>query len=339
MRVFYYLQLALFLSLFFIHNASSESDWGYDINPAPRTKCLLPKAPIEKRPIAGLAQKENQNQHLALMQPITSPSNQDKATQAVACWLEIFEFVSNSRLLEGQKAHYRKFLLGEIRSARQQEMLTVLDFWPDISLSIKNCQEESQSYKDLMRALLRVLERRNAKQPLELTATAQRLGEVAAVNAAKPKGNPKKTETIDNQEAEEIFSEILGPLAIAQTGCPPLTEDAINAYADMACFLYEQTHPGKTLDATDNRLLFAKLICERYREAPSTKDKEAMVNFDVTWAIFKLLWKKADADDRQALIAHWSGVTATPLAAKIDANLDKLLRQGPWGKIIFAGRH
>ncbi|MFX5999100.1 hypothetical protein ABTF05_22220, partial [Acinetobacter baumannii] len=70
----------------------------------------------------------------------------------------------------------------------------------------------------------------------------------------------EKRSGIANPEEDDIVDELLGPERVAVPGTPPLTEDAVEAYANMTCFIYEKTHPGKTVDALDNRTVFVASI-------------------------------------------------------------------------------
>jgi hypothetical protein len=115
-------------------------------------------------------------------------------------------------------------------------------------------------------------------------------------------------------EAEAI-QEILGPARIAEMGPPILTEDAINAYSDMTCFLYQKRHPDHTVEGDDNRQLFAEVVRQRYNDAPNLEAKKAMCNFDVTWASFRCRYLDSTAADREKLLASIgedkSGTVAT----------------------------
>jgi hypothetical protein len=72
----------------------------------------------------------------------------------------------------------------------------------------------------------------------------------------------------------------------------------------MACFLYEQKNPDKTLDATDNRAIFAKVISNKFAQAPDFKARMSMAYFDISWAKFRLNWFFAKKpDERKALLA------------------------------------
>ncbi len=99
-------------------------------------------------------------------------------------------------------------------------------------------------------------------------------------------------------EAEAI-QEILGPARIAEMGPPILTEDAINAYSDMTCFLYQKRHPDHTVEGDDNRQLFAEVIRQKYTDAPNPESKKAMCNFDITWASFRCRYLDANAQAKR----------------------------------------
>lgn len=325
-----------FVAVIAIKCAQAQGEWGYETG-SPSSSQILAKSKgcSDKSPTQ--IQKTTQSQAVALVLDPLKVAKQEQTTTAIAYWLEIFALTSKSKPLADQTASYRQFLSGKLNSASRQELLTVLDFWPAIRTEIANEENTREAYRSLLRALLRVLERANSRPPVELKATAKSLVHKGSNKPCALVPKAKQEIPPPDQEAKEILGEILGPLAIAEIGCPPLTEDAINAYADMACFLYEQKHPGKTLDASDNRIVFAKLIRERFREAPTIKDKEAMVNFDVNWAVFKVLWQKGNHDVQQSLIAHWGGLTNEPLAYH-DPVLNSLLHKGPWHKMLFPNK-
>jgi hypothetical protein len=90
---------------------------------------------------------------------------------------------------------------------------------------------------------------------------------------------------------------------VAVAGNPAFTEEAVEAYADMACFLYEESNPGKSINAFDNRAMFASVVCEKFRNAPSAKDKDAMAAFDLSWSKFKCAWESASEPTRKAMLA------------------------------------
>ena len=118
---------------------------------------------------------------------------------------------------------------------------------------------------------------------------------------------------------------------IAVDDKPPFTEDAVNAYADMAVFIYEQQHAGKTIDANDNRTLFAKVVVEKFNRAPTEADRRAMASFDLAWAKFQVIWFSSNEQTRKLLLDKLvnSGANSSLTVAK-DPLLDLVLSNWPW---------
>jgi hypothetical protein len=127
----------------------------------------------------------------------------------------------------------------------------------------------------------------------------------------------------------EILPIVLGPEKVVVPGEPPLTEEALDAYADMTCFLYEQKTPGKTIDSQENRAIFASVICNKYNQAPTAADRRAVANFALTWAKFKVAWLAAPPEHQAELIKSWETKIKLP-----DRESDKLIKlvllTGPW---------
>ncbi|OPZ80530.1 MAG: hypothetical protein BWY75_03781 [bacterium ADurb.Bin425] len=112
---------------------------------------------------------------------------------------------------------------------------------------------------------------------------------------------------------------------MAEPGPPPLTEEAVKAYADMTCFLYSKKHPDKSVDQDDNREIFAGVIRDRFLSAPSEKARFAMCNFDLTWAAFRCKYLDAPAAEKQRLEIY----SQDSLTGK---ELTKLYGMGPWAE-------
>lgn len=195
-----------------------------------------------------------------------------KADYATACWAQIYQLSSGKKLSEDQK----KRLNDLVAKAPKGQSVTV--FWPRLTEYLVGHPEQKENYIRLLRALLRWRAR-------TLVATA---GGAAPSAVAK-------------QEAD-LIAEVLGPERVAVQGSPAFSEEAVEAYADMACFIYEQNNPGKTIDAFDNRAMFASKVCEKFREAPTEKDKRAMAAFDLAWAKFKVAWEAADEARRKEML-------------------------------------
>lgn len=202
----------------------------------------------------------------------TSSVASSKADYATACWAQIYQLSSGKKLSDEQK----KRLNEVVSKAPKGQAVTV--FWPRLTEYLSSHSEQKENYIRLLRALLRWRSR-------TLLATA---GGAAPSAVAK--------------EEAGLIAEVLGPERVAVQGSPAFSEEAVEAYADMACFLYEQNNPGKTIDAFDNRAMFASVVCEKFRNAPTEKDKRAMAAFDLAWAKFKVAWESADEAKRKEML-------------------------------------
>ena len=131
----------------------------------------------------------------------------------------------------------------------------------------------------------------------------------------------------------KVIENVLGAPRLAVEGSPSLSEEALNSYSDMACFMFEQKNPGKTVDADDNRAVFTHVIKDKFQDAPTLKDKMAMANFAITWSKFKIDWNMASQGKRADLLESLtegkslSDVPEESLTSKIFAN-------GPWQKAL-----
>ena len=161
--------------------------------------------------------------------------------------------------------------------------------WQPISAKIVDDIDYKESYRLLFRALLR-----------------HALGHMEPASA----------------EAEPIH-EILGPTRIAEMGPPVLTEDSINAYSDMTCFLYQKNHPDHTLEGEDNRQLFADVVRQRYNDAPNPQAKKAMCNFDLTWASFRCRFLDSNEAEKSKMLQSISTGSSTDKQKGGSANRDK----------------
>ncbi|RTL44125.1 MAG: hypothetical protein EKK48_07515 [Candidatus Melainabacteria bacterium] len=218
-----------------------------------------------------------------------------KSNGAIEDWIELFELVSKEQVTAEQKARYREALAHKLTTERGAEVSQITTFWPEVRGRIKNNEDEKTAFASLFRALLRfVLKSKNV-----------------------------------TEDDSTILSELLGPERISVPGDPPLTEDSVDAYGDMACFMYEQSHPGKSVDAIDNRTVFASVIARKYSEAPTEKDKRAMSNFSLSWAKFKVMWLAANESDRKQLYEQIA--MGKPPASDIkDPLVTAIFANGPW---------
>jgi hypothetical protein len=218
-----------------------------------------------------------------------------KATPAIEDWIELYELVSKEQITADQKARYKEALEHKLTTPRGIEVSQISEFWPEVRGRIKSNDDQKAAFAAFFRSLLRfVLKSKNV-----------------------------------TEDDSTILNELLGPERIAVPGDPPLTEDSVDAYGDMACFLYEQAHPGKSVDAIDNRTVFASVIARKYTEAPTDKDKRAMSNFSLTWSKFKVMWLSANESDRKQLYEQVA-MGKPPNADIKDPLITTIFAHGPW---------
>lgn len=205
--------------------------------------------------------------------PRYADAAKERRQAVLIAWLEMYESATPGQLTDDQITRIKEFY-GGLLDKSDPRAVAVLAFWPKLRVYLERNPDQHENYSSLIYALLRA-----RTKPGAVTA-----------------GGALQAET-------DLISELLGPVRIACQGSPPLTEDAVDAYADMACFLYEQKNPGKTIDAMENRAMFSNVIMQKYKDAPRPEDRAAMSNFPVGWAKFKVLWVTADEAGRKALLS------------------------------------
>jgi hypothetical protein len=333
------------LSVFIFTNCSSASayDWGYDSPPPqnrdqskpmpaftendPLARPSAQAAKAETSPPRGAAtaaksrnSKSNKPAKVAsFSQPdvididramrtkqvkIDTQRQQDleKYHRLAAQWVELYSLVSTDPLTDEQKTRLEEKLVKA--AAKGSKGLDAIDkFWPQVKKVCLANVEQQANYRDLLRALFRLELRDSKPNPLE----------------------------------NEIVSEVIGPERIAVPDKPPLTEDAVEAYADMTCFIYNQTHPGKTVDALDNRTVFVGTLEKRYMNTANPLEKLAMSNFALKWGKFKVLYADANETDKDKLFKRISGASPESLRKDItNTTLDALMNNGPWVHALTA---
>jgi hypothetical protein len=328
------------ISLAFLMAASQSvpcfsSDWGYEGAPEPivpeRAVALplkrpeakpAPKTPAQKAPHAqvnsqpqkaGAPSKERsavKGKAPNTVAPAAAAVKPDPLRPSLAAWVQIYQMAGARDLNDDEKARLTKAL--SQRSKQDASGLASveapLSFWPRVKTYVADHPEQKENYQSLMKALLRFRQR-------DLTARLGQ-GDASAQDPASDESN--------------LIGELLGPVRLAADGSTPLTSDAVDAYADMACFLYEQRHPGKTIDALDNRAVFATVIGEKFRNAPSDRDRKAMAGFDLTWAKFKIIWTGADAGTRKQLLDRLENKGANSASeGAVDPTLNGVLKYWP----------
>lgn len=230
----------------------------------------------------------------------------DQDKQSSVCWLQLFQIAAKAPLGYEQQKRFEDYMLAKAKLGGKYttEVRAVLKFWPTLMAGLRNKPELEAGYVSLFHALLRIRE----AMPLE-------------------KVNVEGELTSDS----DLITELLGVQRIAVTGTPALTEEAINAYADLTCFIYEQKHPGKTVDADDNRALLARVVADKFQNAPTDNDRKAMARFDLAWAKFRILWDNADAPTRKIMLDKLTkdGAGST-LSLTKDPLLEQVLAAWPW---------
>lgn len=263
----------------------------------------LVRASIKEARTSGPRSAKPASQQAGRLQARALPPHDPPAgrnERAVQTWMKLYTFVSEQNLTDELKSQIRDNLKSRLDSPRAPEVTGILEFWPRVESATAASTDQKDNYKSLLRSLLRF--------------------------------QGRKASAAGSQDSE-LISAVLGPTRIAAPGSPPLTEEAVEAYADMACFLYEQSHPGKTVNALDNRMVFASVIRSKFIEAPTAKDRDAMANFDLSWAKFKILWTGADERGRQMLLAAWTHKNGTAGGAKTtDPTVEAVLHNGPWSE-------
>lgn len=297
---------SLFAVLALVAAPAGAADWGYDdpskfAKPA-AAKAAHPAAAKTKPAAPGTARGAKPAKAGSKPAPggetvfgANTPARQEQI--AVSDWLEIYELVSKQPLTDEQRTSFRTQLQHKLGTPRKSEVTSVLAFWPQARKQMADNPEMTEYFSKLFRALLRFQSKASNLAP----------------------------------EDSHIIAEVLGPERVAAPGTPPLTEEAIDAYGDMACFMYEQRHPGKTIDATDNRAIFATKTVDMYNHAPSEKAKKSMANFALSWAKFRIAWAGAGSHEREQLLSSLeSGTKPSDDLMNETANL--VINKGPWAQ-------
>lgn len=237
--------------------------------------------------------------------PVSAQAAPDKWTLLQESWRGVFELAAGQNLDDDQQSQLAALLKAKLAAspATCKQAEAVLQFWPQLSAYLIAHPEQRPNYGTLLKALLRYQARWDADQT----------GSGALVSLAQDEG--------------ALIAGVLGAQSLSVPGTVPFSEDAVNAYADMACFIYEQRNPGKSVDAEDNREIFAHVVSEKFKAAPTRQDKEAMAGFDLVWAKFKIVWTQADDKQKAALLDDLSKSGAgAALASAHDSMLELVLR-------------
>lgn len=284
-------KFAIFLPLLFLGTQAAQSaDWGYENETEAKTETKISapaktsiqepiKKPLLKRPKAEpVEQRATPGKLLPDAKTATKVESKQSLTPITKSWLEMLGLINQASgelpekfppdklpsQLQGDQRERFEIILNQ--NNKDAEIAKIQNYWPAVRPFL-NDVDHRDNYRLLFRSLLRT--------------KASKL----------PEGNPLK----------EMIQESLGPDRIAISGNTSLSEDAIGAYTDMTCLLYEKTHPGKTVDADDNRAVFAQLVRNKFEQAPTEADKKAMNAFPLTWSIFRILYTNATEEERDRM--------------------------------------
>lgn len=328
------------------------ADWGYEDGEVekqisqPATKAGT--KPINQAPQPKTTTNSNINNNIGKLQNSskqTLANSQPAKIEAKeklddkASWLEIFALVASTegddRLAVKSLSTLNFELKGKLEQFLEKRLAeptlsplykNIAPIWAEIRPKVMSHVDYKDSYRLLFRALIRhwLLKTQRA-QSLD-GHSAQALSLDAVSQEQKP-DKPKTEVKIEKGDGytEDLFADLIGPARVAEPGPPPLTEEAVKAYADMTCFLYSKKHPDKSVDQDDNREIFAGVIRDRFLSAPSEKARFAMCNFDLTWAAFRCKYLDAPAAEKQRLEIY----SQDSLTGK---ELTKLYGMGPWAE-------
>ncbi len=299
---------------------AAAADWGYDDGSAAQNKPLraqaLPlheAAPKGARPVSpfarGTAGGVTVKTPAMVAKPSAAPVAADKQPLVVESWKAVYELAGGQNLDGEQQKQLTSLFTRKLGGspAERKAAESVLAFWPQLSAYLVANPQQRPNYAALLKALLRYQARAHVEQ-----------------------SGGAKTEGALAEDEDALIAQVLGAQMMSVAGTVPFSEDAVNAYADMACFIYEQRNPGKSVDAEDNRALFATVVSEKFKAAPSRKDKEAMAGFDLVWAKFRIVWTQADEKRKAALLDSLAKAGAgAALASSHDSLLELVLSHWP----------
>lgn len=299
-------------------------DWGYDppesddtVNSVKELEAkagsLQSKKTIKVRKKVPVKKKSSTKKGSAYNKTSGTFTMPDSSTPEFA-WLQIFGLVkplANSEkipdgpltkgLTKAQMAKFLAYIRGKLKGPQGGGFRAIETYWPSLQRSLGSAEHRA-NYRLLFRALLRM--------------------------KAEEKGTA--------ESEKHLLLEAIGPTMIAETKPPKLSSEAIDAYTDMACFLYAQTHPGKTVDFDDNRKLFALVIRDKFKKAPAYADRLAMSYFPVNWAKFRILYTDATDGERKVLVEKLAKKGKQSKQKVKNELLEKVLSCGPWKNILVA---
>lgn len=357
------------LSLFGFHQVFNgqpcpAADWGYDepqkAEPARKDSLSGPsRTPTSTTPGIGAKNpprvpgKAAQTQTQIQTQTLTKPSQAvppqvkprlEKLTDERA-WLEIFALMASTLGEDDRKAIATLSTLSAEQKERLEKLLKtklsesskayagIAPIWAPLRAKVFDDIDYKESYRLLFRSLTR-------HWLLKSDKASEFDGKKAEALTLSQAGKEQPAEKPSQHSTEELFAEILGPSMVAETGPPPLTADAINAYADMTCFLYQKKHPDKSIDQDDNRQIFANVIREKFQTAPDKQARLAMSNFDLTWACFRCRYLDSSVQEREKLsITAGAPISGQGKADLTTSTIHTLFKLGPWGDFNVSAKN
>lgn len=310
--------LLLTLNQFLATPVQAQSDWGYEDKGALSPDKASPPASTSKPaatdkvkvPVKPLAPAKT----AVLKKAQIEPSEPLVTLDDTRCWLEIFalcasshidddrkEVLNLSTLSTDQKNRLTKLIASKL-AAPVNSFAGVAPLWKALRPRILQELDVKESYRLLFRALIRHYLSKNKETSADL----------------------------------ELLQDLLGAVRIVDLGPPVLTEDAVNAYSDMTCFLYQKRKPDRSVDGDDNRQTFALVIKDRFVRAPNLAAKTAMTNFDLTWACFRCRFLDVNTEQQEklsALMASGDSKSSAQLKAElVSPTMLKLFALGPWSE-------
>lgn len=313
--------------------ALAQGDWGYEdkttVSPD-KTAPALPALPASRPSATEKAKVPAKTlapakilvpaKELAPAKPAVLKKPQVEASGPIVtlddsrCWLELFALCASSSNEDDRKevlelatlSLEQKNRLGKLVESKlkapNNSWVGVAAIWKPLRPRILKEMDVKESYRLLFRALIR-----------------HQLSKVQESSADI-----------------ELLQDLLGAVRIADPGPPVLTEDAVNAYSDMTCFLYQKRKPDRSVDGDDNRQTFALVIKDRFVRAPNLAAKTAMTNFDLTWACFRCRFLDVSDDQQEklsALMASGDSKSSAQLKAElVSPTMLKIFALGPWSE-------
>jgi hypothetical protein len=115
-----------------------------------------------------------------------------------------------------------------------------------------------------------------------------------------------------NPDARWLVAEYDAAHPVIVAGNPPLTRQASDAWAELFCFIRNQSaapHMDATPAVKEN---FARALTENWAKFPPEQQK-ALSEMPQKWALVRFAWVRNKGDERQRILAAWQPiVNATP---------------------------